>query len=87
MLFARASVPAWMIILGVAAFLAPAGIATTVLVIALGLACIPAVMSVGVWKRSLDEPSAEVMNIWHKAALGLGSGRAQRPEAIEVAKR
>lgn len=52
MLYARASVPAWFVILGLAAMLAPAGIATTVLLVALGLACIPAVISMGVWKRT-----------------------------------
>jgi hypothetical protein len=87
-LFARASVPAWMIVLGIAAFLAPAGIATTVLVIAFGLACVPAVMRVGVWKRSLDEPSAEEMSVWHNAASRLGSRQAPRlgsgQDAIEA---
>jgi hypothetical protein len=52
MLFARASVPAWVVILGLGALLAPAGIATTVFLVALGLACIPAVISIGVWKRT-----------------------------------
>jgi len=54
MLFARASLPAWVVILAIGAFLAPAGIATTVLLVALGLACIPAVITAGVWKRSLS---------------------------------
>jgi len=52
MLFARASLPAWVVILAIGAFLAPAGIATTVLLVALGLACIPAVITAGVWKRT-----------------------------------
>ena len=52
MLFARASLPAWVVILAIGAFLAPAGIATTVLLVALGIACIPAVITAGVWKRT-----------------------------------
>ena len=52
MFFARASLPVWVVILALGAFLAPAGIATTVLLVALALACIPAVMTGGVWKRT-----------------------------------
>ena len=52
MLFARASLPAWVVVLALGAFLAPAGIVTTVLLVALGLACIPAVITAGVWKRT-----------------------------------
>jgi hypothetical protein len=52
MLFARASLPAWVVVLAIGAFLAPAGIATTVLLVALGLACLPAVITAGVWKRT-----------------------------------
>jgi hypothetical protein len=52
MLFARASLPAWVVILAIGAFLAPAGIATTVLLVALGIACLPAVITAGVWKRT-----------------------------------
>jgi hypothetical protein len=52
MLFARASLPAWVVVLAIGAFLAPAGIATTVLLVALGLACLPAVITGGVWKRT-----------------------------------
>ena len=61
-LFARASLPAWVVILALGAFLAPAGMVTTVLLVALGLACIPSVMTAGVWKRttavSHREPAA-----------------------------
>lgn len=52
MLYGRAEIPAWFVILGLGALLAPPGIATTVLLIAFGLACIPAVISIGVWKRT-----------------------------------
>jgi hypothetical protein len=52
MMFARASVPAWFVILALGAFLAPAGMVTTVLLVALGLACIPAVISGGICKRT-----------------------------------
>jgi|SRR5687767_3019171 hypothetical protein len=52
MLFARASLPAWVVILAIGAFLAPAGIATTVLLIALGIACLPALVTGGIWKRT-----------------------------------
>jgi hypothetical protein len=76
MLFARAAVPAWVIILGLGAFLAPAGIATTVLLVALCLVCIPAVITAGVWKRSLNEPTADVMDVWHRAR--------RPPKAIEA---
>ena len=53
MVCARASLPGWVLILALGAFLAPAGIATTVLLVALVLACIPAVITAGVWKRTL----------------------------------
>ena len=53
MLCARASVPGWVIILALAAFLAPAGIARIVLLIALAVACIPAIVTAGVWKRTI----------------------------------
>src|SRR5688572_17140759 len=52
MLFARASLPGWVVVLAIGAFLAPAGIATTVLLVALGIACLPAVITAGVWKRT-----------------------------------
>jgi hypothetical protein len=52
MLFARASLPAWVVILAIGAFLAPAGIATTVLLVALGIACLPVVITGGIWKRT-----------------------------------
>jgi hypothetical protein len=52
MLFARASLPAWVAILAIGAFLAPAGIATTVLLVALGIACLPVVITGGIWKRT-----------------------------------
>jgi len=92
MLSARAAVPAWVVILGLGALLAPAGIATTVLLVALGLACIPAVISVGVWKRAASgsltssgggeasdyrEPTAGVMGVWHAAR--------REPKAIDAA--
>jgi hypothetical protein len=52
MLLARASLPAWVVVLAIGAFLAPAGIAMTVLLVALGIACIPAVIAAAVWKRT-----------------------------------
>jgi hypothetical protein len=58
MLFARAAVPLWLVVLAVGAFLAPAGMARTVLLVALGLACIPAVITAGIWKRRIGEPGA-----------------------------
>jgi len=62
MLCARASLSVWVVVLAIGAFLAPAGIATTVLLVALGLACLPAVITGGVWKRtaatSHREPAA-----------------------------
>lgn len=69
MLFARAAVPAWVVVLGLGALLAPAGIATTVFLVALGLACIPAVISIGVWKRTVsgDLISSGEMGVWHAA--------------------
>lgn len=76
MLFARAAVPVWVVILGLGAFLAPAGIARTVLLVALVLVCIPAVITAGVWKRTLKEPTADVMNVWHRAR--------RPPEAIDA---
>ena len=52
MLFARASLPAWVVILAIGAFLAPAGIVTTVLLVALGIAYLPEIITGGVWKRT-----------------------------------
>ena len=52
MLCARASLPGWVIVLALGALLAPAGIARTVLLVALAVACIPAVITAGVWKRT-----------------------------------
>jgi len=52
MLFARASLPRWVVILAFGAFLAPAGMAMTVLAVALGLACISAVITGGVRKQT-----------------------------------
>jgi len=85
MLFARAAVPAWVVVLGLGAFLAPAGIVRTLFLIALGLACIPLVITAGVWKRTVSggvkasgyqEPTAGVMNAWHNAR--------RPPEAIDA---
>jgi hypothetical protein len=70
MLYARALLPGWAVVLGLAAFFAPAGIATTVLLVAAGLACIPAVITAGVSRRS--------------AARGLDPGD-QEPAAIDAA--
>ena len=67
MLFARAAFPMWVVILGFAAFLAPTGIATAALLVALCLICIPAMVSIGVWKRGVREPTSDVMEVWHKA--------------------
>jgi hypothetical protein len=61
MLFARASLPAWIVMLAIGALLAPAGIATTVLLVALGVACLPAVVTAGVWKRT-----AAVSHLTHR---------------------
>ena len=77
MFFARAAVPVWVVMLGLAAAFAPAGIATAVFVVALCLICIPAVVSGGLRKRALHEPTADVMKVWHRA-------RRSRPEAIEA---
>jgi hypothetical protein len=52
MLFARATLPGWVIVLALGAFFAPAGVATTVLLVALGIACLPAFITGGVWKRT-----------------------------------
>jgi len=85
MFFARAAVPGWVVILGLGALLAPAGIATTVFLVAMGLACIPAVISIGVWKRAASgdledsgdrEPTAGVMGVWHAAR--------REPKAIDA---
>ena len=58
MVFARVSLPAWVVILAIGAFLAPAGIVTTVLLAALGIACLP-VITGGVWKRSSETLAIE----------------------------
>ena len=76
MFFARAAVPLWVVMLGLAAVFAPAGIATVALVVALCLVGIPAMVSGGVLKRSLGEP-ADLMKVSHRA-------RPARPEAIEA---
>ena len=61
MLCARASLPGWVIILALGAFLAPAGIARIVLLIALAVACVPAVVTAGVWKRTaVDDDTAAI---------------------------
>lgn len=53
MVCARTSLPGWVIVLALGALLAPAGIARTVLLVALAVACIPAVVTAGVWKRTI----------------------------------
>lgn len=79
MFFARAALPMWVVALGLAmgAYFAPAGTARIVLLIALGLACIPAVVTAGFRKRTLPEPTAELMNVWHTA-------RQQREDVIDA---
>jgi hypothetical protein len=82
MLFARASLPAWVVVLALGAFLAPAGIVTTVLLVALGLACIPAVITAGVWKRtaavSHREPEAIEAEFTTEDATPTGDVRGRR---------
>ena len=53
MLCARASLPGWVILLALGALLAPAGMARTVLLVALVVACIPAIITAGVGKRTI----------------------------------
>lgn len=53
MVFARVSLPGWIVIMAMGVFLAPAGVVTTVLLAALGLACLP-VITGGVWKRTSE---------------------------------
>jgi len=71
MFSARASLPGWVVVLALAAFFAPAGIATTVLIVAAGLACIPALITAGVTK--------------HTAARPLEASGYQEPAAIDAA--
>jgi hypothetical protein len=71
MLFARASLPAWVVVLAIGAFLAPAGIATTVLLIALGIACLPLVITGGVWKRT-SSGDLKVSGYCEAAAVKVG---------------
>jgi len=71
MLYARASLPGWAVVLGLAAFFAPAGMATTVLIVAVGVACIPALITAGVSRRSV--------------ARGLDAPACQEPAAIDAA--
>ena len=86
MLFARATLPGWVIVLALGAFLAPAGLATTVLLVALGIACLPAFITGGVWKRTTAgdltvSPSCEA------AALNNGDRPAigdREPAAIDA---
>ena len=68
---ARASLPGWAVVLGLAAFFAPAGMATTVLLVTAGLACIPALITAGVSRRSI--------------ARGLDEPGYQEPAAIDAA--
>ena len=58
MVFARVSLPAWIVMLAIGAFLAPAGVVTTVLLAALGIACLP-VITGGVWKRTSETLAIE----------------------------
>ncbi len=58
MVFARVSLPAWIVILAIGVFFAPAGIVTTVLLAALGIACLP-VITGGVWKRTSETLAIE----------------------------
>ena len=58
MVFARVSLPAWIVMLAIGAFLAPAGVVTTVLLAALGIACLP-VITGGVWKRTGETLASE----------------------------
>lgn len=69
MFAARAAVPMWAVAvaLGAGAYFAPPGIARIAFVMAFFLACIPAVITLGFRKRTLPEPTAEMMNVWHTA--------------------
>jgi len=58
MVIARVSLPAWIVILAIGAFLAPVGVVTTVLLAALGIACLP-VITGGVWKRTSETLAIE----------------------------
>jgi hypothetical protein len=84
MLIARASLPAWVVLLAIGAFLAPAGIATTVLLVALGSACLPAVITGGVWKRTRGR---KVSGYREAAAVTAGETPAiddREPAAIDA---
>ena len=59
MLFARASLPAWVVVLALAAFLAPSGVPTTVLLVVLCLVWLPAVIRAGIWRRRLQRTEAD----------------------------
>lgn len=84
MLFARASLPAWVVILAIGAFLAPAGIATTLLLLALGIACLPAVITGGVWKRT-SSGDLKVSSYCEAAAVNAGETQAiDDPEAEAI---
>jgi hypothetical protein len=58
MVFARATLPGWVGILALAAFFAPAAMATTVLLVALGIACLPVFFTAGVLKRTYRDAAA-----------------------------
>jgi len=58
MVFARVSLPAWIVLLAIGVFLAPPGVVTTVLLAALGIACLP-VITGGVWKRTSETLAIE----------------------------
>lgn len=84
MLFARASLPAWVVILAIGAFLAPAGLATTVLLAALGIACLPAVITGGVWKRT-SSGDLKVSGYCEATAVNAGETLAiDDPEAAVI---
>ena len=85
MLFARASLPAWVVVLAIGAFLAPAGIATTVLLIALGIACVPALITGGIWRRTTSG-DLDVSGYCEAAAVNAGETLAidDREAAIDA---
>ncbi len=64
MVLIRGAFPLWVLVMGVAALMAPGRFATAALVVVLFLVCIPALVALGVRKRHIvDRPAVRIIDV------------------------
>ena len=81
MLLARAAAPAWVVILGLGVFFAPAGMTTTVVLVALAFICTGAVITAGVRRRTLYQPTLfkQGAALWNRTEAAYRATRVVEP--------